>query len=645
MSKFDMRNHVDKLRRDGGKDNSNGDTSYHCPVCDAPNFKVNFKTGKWFAWSCDCAATEEGKRQIRQKVSPAKLSTPQSRKEFIYEDKNGTPLIKVVRQDSGTGTKDIRQFSFIDRKKPSELAKFVVPYRYTEALKALSDGHEYVFWVEGEKCCDALWGINLPAVSTLGGSKFKPERDAKLFPAKKVVVVPDLDKTGVKYAKDVVHHYQGCKTLYPFPDHHKWNNPPESGGIDIADWLGSGATKEDIFKGLEATSDKFISDAKAIKERLERGLEKIDKLENFLERTFAFESLKIDLGLKPQVFEKLVNTLIRSQEDNEPTDFDSIMASDDGLKPIVNDLLPVGLTTLVGDGFGGKSSLAYQIAEAVSHGKEFAGQFPTTKAHTMIIQLDEPKANAKQKWRRMAYNPNRENFKIIFNFHPLMIPELEKDIVKNNTKVLVIDSLLRLVDGIQDICSAEMGLFIYRLNSLASKHNISIVLIHHLNRSQQKQARRVVTKDDIYGSGYIYNGTSDCYAFWRRKEEGAADYTWILKNLKARSGIVDEDESYEFSGNTEDYRFKYEKMGSREISLKEVNNKTQMVLNFILSNPTEKYIPKQVSAILGLNNANWAGDILAKLNMKGLIGKQPATDINTGGRKTYYYFAKGKLPI
>ena len=113
-----------------------------------------------------------------------------------------------------------------------------------------------------------------------------------------------------------------------------------------------------------------------------------------------------------------------------------------------------------------------------------------------------------------------------------------------------------------------------------------------------------------------------------------------MKNLKARSGIVDEDESYEFSGNTEDYRFKYEKMGSREISLKEVNNKTQRVLNFILSNPTEKYIPKQVSARLGLNNANWAGDILAKLNMRGLIGKQEATDINTGGRKTYYYFAK-----
>ena len=97
MSKFDIRNHVDKLRRDGGKDSDYGDRSYHCPVCDAPNFKVNIKTGKWFSWSCDCASTEEGKREIRQALSPAKLSTPKSEKVFIYEDKNGTPLIKVIR--------------------------------------------------------------------------------------------------------------------------------------------------------------------------------------------------------------------------------------------------------------------------------------------------------------------------------------------------------------------------------------------------------------------------------------------------------------------------------------------------------------------------------------------------------------------
>ena len=116
MSKFEIRNHVDKLRRDGGKDSDFGDRSYHCPVCDAPNFKVNIKTGKWFSWSCDCASTEEGKREIRQIVSPYKLSTPQAKKEYIYKHKDGTPLIKVVRFDSGTGKKDIHQKSLIEFK-------------------------------------------------------------------------------------------------------------------------------------------------------------------------------------------------------------------------------------------------------------------------------------------------------------------------------------------------------------------------------------------------------------------------------------------------------------------------------------------------------------------------------------------------
>jgi hypothetical protein len=129
------------------------------------------------------------------------------------------------------------------------------------------------------------------------------------------------------------------------------------------------------------------------------------------------------------------------------------------------------------------------------------------------------------------------------------------------------------------------------------------------------------------------------------KEEDSSEYRWILKNLKARSSIVDENETYEFSGNEEDYRFLYERMGSREISLKELNNKTEMVRQFILRNPTDKYTPKQVSTILQLNNAKWAANILSGLNGRGEIGKIEATDINTGGRKTYYYFAKGKPPI
>ena len=105
-----MRNHVDKLRRDGGKDSTNGDRSYFCPVCNEPNFKVNQITGKWFAWGCDCSQSEEGKKEIREAVSPAKLSTPKSKREFIYTDKNGTELMMQALEPWEQGSR-ARQIS------------------------------------------------------------------------------------------------------------------------------------------------------------------------------------------------------------------------------------------------------------------------------------------------------------------------------------------------------------------------------------------------------------------------------------------------------------------------------------------------------------------------------------------------------
>ena len=80
-----MRNHTQKLTLDGGKEGSNGDVSYFCPVCKAKNFKVNKKTGRWFAWGCSCSQTEEGKRLIRETVSPAKLNKP---KKELFEEFN-----------------------------------------------------------------------------------------------------------------------------------------------------------------------------------------------------------------------------------------------------------------------------------------------------------------------------------------------------------------------------------------------------------------------------------------------------------------------------------------------------------------------------------------------------------------------------
>ena len=102
------------------------------------------------------------------------------------------------------------------REKYSQLSKRVKPYKYKESKQALLDGHDYVFWVEGESCADALWRLGLPAITILGGSKFDPNRDINLFKPEQIVLVPDLDSVGINYMRKVAGFYKGliyCSSL------------------------------------------------------------------------------------------------------------------------------------------------------------------------------------------------------------------------------------------------------------------------------------------------------------------------------------------------------------------------------------------------------------------------------------------------
>jgi len=266
---FDIREHLDRLEPDGGSNDPRGDHSFHCPVCEATNFKVNIVTGRWGSFSCDCAATEAGKRRIRDAISPAVNpdGKPPRQKQERHWDyftlvtlERGQPALTVHRHDDpdqpdGKGWKDGRkiwQQSRIDGHQPGEVGGKVLPYRYAEAKQALDDGVPFVFWVEGEPCVDAIWRLGLPAVTSLAGTgKFRPERDGGLFPADRIVVCPDRDQPGLKHAEQVAAAYSGCQWLYPFPGTPQWNGScPPNKGLDIADWIAAGATVEQILAGI-----------------------------------------------------------------------------------------------------------------------------------------------------------------------------------------------------------------------------------------------------------------------------------------------------------------------------------------------------------------------------------------------------------
>ena len=50
----------------------------------------------------------------------------------------------------------------------------------------------------------------------------------------------------------------------------------------------------------------------------------------------------------------------------------------------------------------GKSTLAYLLLEAVTNGDKFAGQFQTTKADVLMVQLDETYLDASKKFVLMG---------------------------------------------------------------------------------------------------------------------------------------------------------------------------------------------------------------------------------------------------
>ena len=231
-----------------------------CPICKKSDWCFLLDDG--IAINCkrvgqapdgwrEIGKAKEGKifRPIEQDWQ--KPARPKQQREWIYQDADGRDIIKVCRTDDGQGDKRIWQKSLVKGKTPGQLQSEARPYRYQECLQRARQG-ETVFWVEGENCADALWSVGIPATTTIGGSgAYHSEQYAKLFPKESVIICPDRDEPGLKYAAQVAKDYTDSQWLYAFPDSYLWTNVCGTNGADVADWIESGATAEEIRAAVE----------------------------------------------------------------------------------------------------------------------------------------------------------------------------------------------------------------------------------------------------------------------------------------------------------------------------------------------------------------------------------------------------------
>lgn len=150
---------------------------------------------------------------------------------YTYYDANGSVAYFKIRTDYDDGRKNF----FFQKPNGESNAKGIqhVLYNLPAVLNA-----EKVYFVEGEKCADAV--IQQGAVATTldagAQSPWYPYYNEYLN-GKEVIVIPDNDTPGMEYAKKIAQNIHTAK-IVKLPD------LPKKG--DIVDWLAMGHTLQEI---------------------------------------------------------------------------------------------------------------------------------------------------------------------------------------------------------------------------------------------------------------------------------------------------------------------------------------------------------------------------------------------------------------
>lgn len=203
--------------------------------------------------------------------STAKKPRPKGEQHFIYHDADGNPLIKVQRIDYGDGEKTFSQFRWENgqwvARLNDEVTKRVRLYRIADAKTLAQKSNRPIFLVEGESCVERLMALGIPATTSIGGAgkwtRYGYPNYVQDLRSFGVILCPDADRAGLDHMLDVekslrAHGIEIVGWLLAPPDA-PWENLPDGGGLDVVDWLESGATAEDILAAIRVALPDYLA--------------------------------------------------------------------------------------------------------------------------------------------------------------------------------------------------------------------------------------------------------------------------------------------------------------------------------------------------------------------------------------------------
>ena len=120
---------------------------------------------------------------------------------YVYRDPSGREVGRVLRWNLANGKKEIRPLSLHADGWRLEHMPTPRPLFMSENVRAYPEARCYV--VEGETCVAAAQRLNVVATTSSGGASSARQSDWSLLAGREVVILPDADEAGRKYAGEV----------------------------------------------------------------------------------------------------------------------------------------------------------------------------------------------------------------------------------------------------------------------------------------------------------------------------------------------------------------------------------------------------------------------------------------------------------
>jgi len=410
------------------------------------------------------------------------LQAPVLEHEWVYVDEYGDPLFVKQRFKTSTAKgKDYRQARINkDGSKSYSLGDCrIVPYRLPELLNAKTAGRA-IYLVEGEKAADALVEIGAIATSAHSGSGSWPAEITQYFAGATVVMLPDNDLAGWKYARLV------AAALIPVVKSLRIADLPLERPTDDAwEWVHEyGGTRQELAELAKQAQPITSQEDVTIPARFTVAPQ------SSVAEPFA-ESAE-------QVAEP------KTQEPYKPFKIESWQSvKDEPVNWLVEGVIPEkSFVALYGPPASFKSFIAMDIAECIASGRDWLGNKINGTGPVLYI-AGEGHGGIGARIAAIKQHHNTPDDAPIYvirsqinlrssvdDFLALIvaIDELVKELGVD-LRMIIIDTLARAFGGGNENSSDDMGAFIQATGKIQNRYRCSLMLLHHAGKDTTKGLR------------------------------------------------------------------------------------------------------------------------------------------------------------